>query len=52
MAPPLDEFFKFMQITGPAQKDHPYVKAMPPMAREVILRVKLSEVLVLSDNRV
>lgn len=47
---PLDEFFKFLQIAGPAQKDHPYVKAYAAAGTRGILRAKLSEVLVLSDK--
>ena len=47
---PLDEFFKFLQITGPAQRDHPYVKAYTANGTRGLLRVKLNEVLVLSDK--
>lgn len=48
-APP-DEFFKFLQIAGPAQKDHPYVKAYGAHGMRGLLNAKLSEVLVLSEK--
>jgi len=48
-APP-DEFFKFLQITGPAQKENPYMRAYAAAGTRGLLRVKLSEVMVLSDK--